>query len=102
MSVFARRHGSGKLRCYFGGASGIWILLIVLGCLLANERSQAQVFQDIFTNRQTITTLQGSLSGNNTTATIEPGEPLHARKTGGHSLWISWIAPTNGVAKFET
>jgi len=102
MSVFARSCDSGKLRRYFGGASGIWALLIILGCLHGTERCQAQSFQDMFTNRETIITAQGSLGGNNTTATVEPGEPLHGGKTGGHSLWISWVAPTNGVATFET
>src|SRR5437870_3727099 len=102
MMVFARSCDSGKLRCYFGGASGIWALLIILGCLHGAERCQAQSFQDIFTNRETIITVQGSLTGNNTTATVETGEPLHGGKTGGHSLWVSWVAPTNGVATFET
>ena len=63
---------------------------------------RAQTFQDYFTNRQTFTAASGSLTGDNTTATVEPGEPLHAGKPGGHSLWISWVAPTNGVAHFKT
>jgi len=102
LSTFARDFDSGKLRCYFYGAGGIRVALIVLTCLSLSECSWAQNFQDIFTNRETITGIQGSLNGNNSTATIEPGEPLHDHKTGGHSLWISWIAPTNGVAKFKT
>lgn len=63
---------------------------------------RAQSFQDFFTNRETFTSASGSLIGNNATATIEPGEPKHGGKTGGHSLWISWVAPTNGVARFKS
>lgn len=67
-----------------------------------SQLCRAQSFQDYFTNRETITTLSGTLTGNNSAATIEPGEPLHAGKPGGHSLWISWVAPTNGIARFKT
>jgi hypothetical protein len=58
--------------------------------------------QDYFTNRETITAASGQINANNSTATIEPGEPKHGGKTGGHSMWVSWVAPTNGVAKFQT
>ena len=58
--------------------------------------------QDYFTNRETITATSGKINGDNSAATLEPGEPRHGGKTGGHSMWISWVAPTNGVAKFET
>src|SRR5689334_10323648 len=64
--------------------------------------AQAQSFQDFFTNRQSFLSASGILSGNNSTATVEPGEPKHGGKTGGHSLWISWVAPSNGVARFKT
>jgi len=70
-----------------------------MGCVLMGR---AQTFEDYFTNRQTFTTASGTLNGNNSTATVEVGEPLHAGKPGGHSLWISWVAPTNGIARFKT
>jgi Immunoglobulin I-set domain len=63
---------------------------------------RAQSFQDLFTNRETFTAASGSLIGDNATATVEPGEPKHGGKTGGHSLWVSWVAPTNGVARFKS
>jgi hypothetical protein len=40
--------------------------------------------------------------GSNTGATREPGEPLHAGKPGGASVWLSWTAPADGVAIFHT
>lgn len=74
-----------------------------LGCLvLATHPASGQTLQDLFTNRVTITSTHGQINANNSGAGIEPGEPKHGGKTGGHSLWISWVAPTNGVAKFET
>jgi hypothetical protein len=73
-----------------------------LVCLGLTSICRAQSFQDFFTNRQTFTAVSGALAGNNSTATVEPGEPRHGGKTGGHSLWISWVAPSNGVARFKT
>ncbi len=67
---------------------------------LAN--AQGASFQDYFTNRETIFTTNGTLIGDNSAATFETGEPKHGGKPGGHSLWISWVAPTNGVATFDT
>lgn len=82
--------------------SKVRFLLFVLAWCGLVDFCAAQTFQDYFTNRQTLTLASGSLTGDNTTATVEPGEPLHAGKPGGHSLWISWVAPTNGVARFKT
>lgn len=74
-------------------------LLAWLGVVLVGRGA---ALQDLFTNRETITATSGSINTNNSAATFEPGEPSHGGKTGGHSLWISWIAPTNGVATFKT
>jgi hypothetical protein len=40
--------------------------------------------------------------GLNLLATLELGEPRHANKPGGHSLWMTWRAPANGVVTFTT
>src|SRR5690242_12494043 len=63
---------------------------------------RGQSLQDMFTNRLTFTGISGNLTGNNSGASTELGEPKHGGKTGGHSLWLSWVAPTNGVARFQT
>jgi hypothetical protein len=63
---------------------------------------QAAGFQDMFANRETVTDLTGQIDGSNVGATIEPNEPRHAGKLGGHSVWITWVAPTDGVATFST
>lgn len=62
----------------------------------------AQTLEDVFTNRQTITSASGQIEQSNTNATVEVGEPQHGGKQGGHSLWISWVAPTNGIVEFKT
>lgn len=62
----------------------------------------AQSLQDDFTNRVTFTGATGDLTANNSNASIEPGEPLHGGKRGGHSMWISWVAPTNCIVRFQT
>ncbi|MBI3415139.1 MAG: immunoglobulin domain-containing protein, partial [Verrucomicrobia bacterium] len=57
---------------------------------------------DNFVDRTTLVGSNGIVSWNNVLATFEPGEPRHAGKRGGHSIWYRWIAPTNGVATFTT
>ena len=85
---------SGVLR----GAATAFIFCV----FAAMADAQAASFQDYFTNRETIFTTNGTLTGDNSAATVETGEPKHGGKVGGHSLWISWVAPTNGVATFDT
>lgn len=43
-----------------------------------------------------------TVSGNNTGATKETGEPNHAGNPGGKSLWLGWRPPTDGVATIHT
>jgi hypothetical protein len=76
---------------------------MMLALWMSSNVCRAQVtFQDMFTNRMTITNASGSLAGDNSTATIETNEPPAGGEPGGHSLWISWVAPTNGVATFDS
>ena len=59
-------------------------------------------FSDAFLDRPLLTSPSFFVQGNNITATREPREPLHGDRAGGHSLWISWIAPENGLATLTT
>jgi uncharacterized repeat protein (TIGR01451 family) len=73
--------------------------LVLLGSLLALPAS------DNFASRGTLLTLPTSLlplRGNNTNATSEPGEPLHAGVPGGKSVWFSWTPLLGGVATLTT
>ena len=86
--------GSGVIR----GAATAFLFCV----FAAMADAQAASFQDYFTNRETIFTTNGTLVGDNSAATVETSEPKSGGKPGGHSLWISWVAPTNGVATFDT
>jgi hypothetical protein len=82
----------------------IWKLLAV--CLLFSGAGRvfAQSFVDNFADSQT-QLLSGStatVTGSNTNASLEPGEPKIDGKVGGHSVWISWIAPANGLVTMST
>ena len=50
------------------------------------------------------TNFQGTLVGRgaNFNATKQAGEPTHARKPGGSSVWLTWVAGNNGIATFKT
>lgn len=43
-----------------------------------------------------------TVTGNNDSATKEPGEPNHAGNPGGKSVWWSWRAPTTGFVTIST
>ncbi|MFL6466134.1 MAG: immunoglobulin domain-containing protein, partial [Bryobacteraceae bacterium] len=45
---------------------------------------------------------QGEVQAYNLAATVEPGEPNHADKPGGGSVWFKWTAPVDGIATFDT
>ncbi len=84
--------------------------VIVLGLRNAVVSSNAEVivqapvlpFEDQLSSRHMLVGESGFGSGNNRTATAEPFEPMHARKFGGKSVWLSWQAPATGVATFST
>jgi hypothetical protein len=45
---------------------------------------------------------RGEVQASNTGATTESGEPNHAQKPGGGSVWFKWTAPISGIATFDT
>src|SRR6185503_9357102 len=60
-------------------------------------------FANNFVDRGLIYTTNGFGSGTNRGATKQVGEPSHAGKGSvTNSVWISWWAPTNGIATFST
>ncbi len=59
-------------------------------------------FGDTFARRGRIAAKSGVGIGSNVSATLDIGEPSHASKVGGKSVWLSWRAPETGVAMFET
>ncbi len=57
---------------------------------------------DAFTSTNALLGASGAATGTNNFATREAGEPLHAGKPGGYSVWYSWTAPAKGIATFRT
>ncbi len=70
--------------------------------LLAGDRSLGQSFADLFFNQRLVTGASLTVTGSNTNATVETGEPKIDDKTGGHSVWISWQAPADGIVTVTT
>jgi hypothetical protein len=108
LSLYAFIHGIDyrNLECY--GANVIQNIQVKWGvfwfCLiLTGENASAQGFSDMFAGSQLLTGISSAtITGSNTNATEEPGEPKHARKIGGHSVWISWLAPGDGLVTLST
>lgn len=76
--------------------------MFVVGLQFAVTAAFGQAFTDMFADRQSVTGSALFVTGSNSNATVEALEPLHAGKTGGHSLWISWKAPDNGLLMLTT
>ena len=57
---------------------------------------------DLFADRFTLSGTAVATSGSNNSAGSEPGEPNHAGYFGGHSVWWTWTAPTDGVVVLNT
>ncbi|MBC8003064.1 MAG: hypothetical protein H7X97_10805, partial [Opitutaceae bacterium] len=57
---------------------------------------------DTFAGRMNTLAPQGIGTGTTTNTTKEVGEPRHAGRRGGRSVWYSWTAPASGVAVFST
>jgi hypothetical protein len=77
--------------------------LAMLTLLLSASNSwSAAPANDRFSNRIILTGTNISVSGNNTQANKEGGEPLHAGNPGGSSIWWAWTAPTNGEVILNT
>jgi hypothetical protein len=53
---------------------------------------------DNFASAQTIVGTNGTVTGCNTFATKETGEPNPVDNVGGHSIWYKWQAPASGLA----
>ena len=55
---------------------------------------------DNFADAQPLSGANGSATGRNTQATLEPGEPNHLG-SGSHSVWYRWTVPASGLASVD-
>lgn len=59
-------------------------------------------FADNFANRGVVTSASGLGGGTSAGATKEPGDPKPSNSKVKSSVWLTWVAPGNGVATFTT
>jgi len=57
---------------------------------------------DNFANASLLSGTNGVVTGSNGGATLEAGEPQHAGRPGGRSVWYAWTAPVSGTWRFDT
>jgi len=55
-----------------------------------------------FGARVAVNDVERAGASSNVGADAEAGEPNHAGKIGGKSMWLTWVAPANGIATFRT
>ena len=93
-SVFSKGTQSGL--SFLGGG---WCLAFLL--LAGTWKSGAAPTNDNFADSILFTASSTNFIADNSLATAESGEPLHAPPAAGHSLWWTWIAPGNGWLEFS-
>jgi hypothetical protein len=57
---------------------------------------------DAFASSPVITEADGVIRSSNLGASRELGEPFHYGKYGGSSVWMTWVAATNGIVTFRS
>jgi len=77
-------------------------LLVLTAALLTGTAAAAVPVNDNFATASELSGREAAASGTNKDATKEAGEPNHAGKPGGASVWYSWTAPASGKATIST
>lgn len=78
------------------------VLIVFFTVVFAALTSSAQTFSDDFENAQLVTDSFINIVDNNENASLQASEPKILHKPGGHSVWIAWQAPDNGLATLAT
>ncbi len=80
------------------------IVLLFAGCLglLFTQPTWAQPANDAFASAWTLTGAVVSTNGNSNGGTKETGEPNHAGRPGGRSVWFNWTAPRSATVRIST
>ena len=86
----------------FGLLDRVLPLLFVIMALLSGVAQAQAPANDLFANAQVITSVSGNVSGTNVNATTETGEAtITDGRSGGNSIWFSWVAPASGSFTFS-
>ncbi|MEO5960010.1 MAG: pre-peptidase C-terminal domain-containing protein, partial [Opitutaceae bacterium] len=93
-------------RVTFPATSGTAYVIATAGKSGATGYTQlnlaATVANDNFASAIPIAGTNATVTGTNAGASKEPGEPDHAGKTGGRSVWWTWTAPASGSITIKT
>jgi uncharacterized repeat protein (TIGR03803 family) len=73
-------------------------LILLTGCI-ASLASAPAPLNDLFSNAETISGVNGTITQSNDNATDEPNEPV--ANQGGQSVWFKWTAPVTGSITFR-
>jgi hypothetical protein len=65
-------------------------------------RATAGPINDNFANRIALSGTSVTVTGSNSNATKEAGEPNHGGNAGGRSVWYTWTAPSSGTVTIDT
>jgi hypothetical protein len=85
----------------YGGASGNVRLTLTFAAGDAGG-SVAPAQNDAFANRALIPAAGGTVTGDNSAATAEAGEPFHAGVVGTRSVWWTWTPSVSGTYTVST
>jgi len=78
------------------------VLVVTAACALSASAVAAPPGNDAFSAAEALTGREVTTSGTNKDATKEAGEPDHAGKAGGASVWYEWTAPAGGTTVVST
>jgi hypothetical protein len=78
------------------------LVLVLTAAFLSGTAAAAAPDNDNFASAAELQGREASASGTNKDATKEAGEPNHAAKAGGASVWYRWTAPASGKATIST
>ena len=97
-STVLLREGQNRIRViatdYAGNSSPTKTIIVTYNPLISPN--------DNLTNAIVLAGSSGTVSGNNSRASLEPGEPPHAGNPGGRSIWWSYVPPSDGVLSLNT
>ena len=77
-------------------------IYVINNNIVLNWSLSPGVFNDDFIDRIEISGSSGQTTGTNVEASQESGEPDHAGRVGGASVWWKWIAPATDEVTFDT
>lgn len=78
------------------GIVGYFVAIVIMG-LCASVAEAICPANDAFRNALFLSGTSGSITGSNTGATTEAGEPVPADGSIGATVWYRWTAPANGT-----